>query len=316
MSEIGQRWETFQAPHHKYQTKPKSQISMPKTILPRWEAGIHQQAHRDPRLFEFTAFGFGACWRFWCLLEIWCPRFDILPRHRPRPACRQNPSISPRLRDTWLTCKFVMLPYRPSLHERRNYRRPQSFVKWGKRGQWQAWRGGGRIGCRLFASQMRGRMAMAVGNISFRVWYYFGGLGMNRVFMFGVAMFFAIVGIALLGGQKQAAAGHGCCGVVATCSAVDTGCVPTCRGRCFGRVRQHHARRCGGCFGRLLSRRRCCGQPTDCCGTPVDCCGAPVADCCGTVVHEHEAAPTEADVQEAPPTEDPGGAAPAEEGAK
>jgi hypothetical protein len=35
---------------------------------------------------------------------------------------------------------------------------------------------------------------------------------MNRMFVFGIAIFFAIVGIALVGGEKVAVAGHGCHG--------------------------------------------------------------------------------------------------------
>ena len=35
---------------------------------------------------------------------------------------------------------------------------------------------------------------------------------MNRALILGIAIFFAIVGIALLGGENQAVAGHGCHG--------------------------------------------------------------------------------------------------------
>jgi len=35
---------------------------------------------------------------------------------------------------------------------------------------------------------------------------------MNRVLVFGIAIFFAVVGIALLGGDSKAVAGHGCHG--------------------------------------------------------------------------------------------------------
>ena len=34
---------------------------------------------------------------------------------------------------------------------------------------------------------------------------------MNRTLILGIAMFLAIVGIALVGGEKVAVAGHGCC---------------------------------------------------------------------------------------------------------
>ena len=136
---------------------------------------------------------------------------------------------------------------------------------------------------------------------------------MNRVFLSGVALFFAIVGIALLGGQNQATAGHGCCGVVA-CDGADAGCAATCKGRCFGRLREAmksrcSGQRCSGTRGKLFAKRRCAGQATDCCGNAV------VADCCGTVVAD-EAAPTEADAQEAPATEEAAPEAPVEEAAE
>ena len=135
---------------------------------------------------------------------------------------------------------------------------------------------------------------------------------MNRVFLCGVALFFAIVGIALMGGQNQAEAGHRCLGrraAASCCGAVDVGCAATCQGRCIGKLRSHAKNRCGGSRGRLFGKRRCAGQATDCCGTAV------VADCCGTTV-VHEGAPTEAEVHEVPPTAEPGGEAPATEEAK
>ncbi len=51
---------------------------------------------------------------------------------------------------------------------------------------------------------------------------------MNRVFVFGVAVFFAIVGIALLGGEKQAVAGHGCngCHGAVACDGAASCCAP------------------------------------------------------------------------------------------
>ncbi len=132
---------------------------------------------------------------------------------------------------------------------------------------------------------------------------------MNRVFVYGVALFFAIVGIALLGGEKTAVAGHGCngCHGAVACDGAGAGCAAVaCQGRCFGRARHHARARCGGCEGRrMFGRRRCAGQATDCCGVqPVDCCGTAAA-AVGT--------PTEAHAHEAPPTEEPGGAAPAAE---
>ncbi len=93
---------------------------------------------------------------------------------------------------------------------------------------------------------------------------------MNRIFTFGVAIFFAIVGMALLGGEKQAQAGHGCHGCNG-CSSCDgsTGCdgcsakkIRRCSGRnhdrCHGRKRD----RCNG--GRLFGNR--CSGKTHCSG--------------------------------------------------
>jgi hypothetical protein len=132
---------------------------------------------------------------------------------------------------------------------------------------------------------------------------------MNRVFVLGVVLFFAIVGIAMLGGQEQAVAGHGCggCAGVVACDGavgcggiVDAGCATTCQGRCFGRLRDRF-NRCGGNRGRLFGQRRCAGPATDCCGTPVttNCCGTVVTTgCAGTVVME--GAPTEATTDVAP----------------
>ena len=66
---------------------------------------------------------------------------------------------------------------------------------------------------------------------------------MNRVIVFGVAVFFAVVGIALMGGQQQAVAGHGCngCHGAVACDGGNVGCAPVAcsgdTGRCFGRNR-------------------------------------------------------------------------------
>ena len=111
---------------------------------------------------------------------------------------------------------------------------------------------------------------------------------MNRKVALGVVFFFAIVGIALMGGEKAAVAGHGChgcAGVVACDGAVACrgvklfqrcqGVAPACCGRevapvCHGRVR---------CHG--LQLNRCEGRRVRCCGPAVKCgCGgeaAPVA---------------------------------------
>ncbi len=142
---------------------------------------------------------------------------------------------------------------------------------------------------------------------------------MHRVCVYGIALFFAIAGSALMGGEKQALAGHGChgCqGAVACGGAADCGVAAVSSGRCAGRVRHACAgrtRRGGGCEGqRLLGRRRGGGrQSADCCGQPVSCCDTVGVDGCGVAA---EATPHEA-TPETPPTEEPGGEAPVEEGA-
>lgn len=81
---------------------------------------------------------------------------------------------------------------------------------------------------------------------------------MNRFVVFGIAAFFAIVGLALTGGEKQAQAGHGCHGCDGGCDGGGChGCNGgghRCQGRCHGRNRGHrcHGRcngRCNGCNG-------------------------------------------------------------------
>ena len=70
-------------------------------------------------------------------------------------------------------------------------------------------------GCDKASDPLGVRQSDRFGNISFRFGTIFGGLDMNRVIVSGVALFFATVGIALLGGQEQAAivvALAACCG--------------------------------------------------------------------------------------------------------
>ena len=92
---------------------------------------------------------------------------------------------------------------------------------------------------------------------------------MNRFVCFGVAIFFAVVGIALLGGEEKANAGlfrgNGCGGCAGDC-----GGVADCGGR----------DRCCGLFGHKC---RCSGD----CGGKADCCGAVVDDCCGRKARCH-----------------------------
>ena len=132
---------------------------------------------------------------------------------------------------------------------------------------------------------------------------------MNRTLMFGIATFFAIVGLALTGGEKEVQAGLRCGGRAIGCNGGGHGCggARACGGghRCGGRLfsRLHRNRcggervnccgeqvapepacppKCGGCagschgglFARLRARRaarRCCGPVNDCCG-PVNHC--------------------------------------------
>ena len=70
---------------------------------------------------------------------------------------------------------------------------------------------------------------------------------MNRTVVMGLAIFFALVGIALMGGESKAVAGHGCHG-------------------CGG----GHGCDGGGCHGPISD---CCGVPTDCCGAAHHCGG-------------------------------------------
>ena len=105
---------------------------------------------------------------------------------------------------------------------------------------------------------------------------------MNRTLILGIAIFFAVVGIALLGGDSKAVAGHGCHGC-------NGGCAGICAGGCAG-----YAGDCCGCHGgrrhRLFGghhrRRGCCGcdggvdhcapacPPS--CACPAPACAAPV----------------------------------------
>ena len=95
---------------------------------------------------------------------------------------------------------------------------------------------------------------------------------MNRALILGIAIFFAVVGIALVGGESKAVAGHGCHG---------------CAGDCGGGCDCGGGFDCCGCHGRRHHRRhrrhRCCGcdGPPACCGVeqcaPTCACPAPAA---------------------------------------
>ena len=90
---------------------------------------------------------------------------------------------------------------------------------------------------------------------------------MNRTLMSGIAMFIAVVGIALLGGEKQAVAGHGCDGARKCCGPR----VQRCGGRerrerCCGRERRE---RCSGRRDRCSGRQQCCHRSRcNRCGCP------------------------------------------------
>ena len=89
---------------------------------------------------------------------------------------------------------------------------------------------------------------------------------MNRKVTLGVAIFFAVVGLALIGGQKSAVAGHGCHG----CAGEKiVGC--DCGGKvaCGGVAKEVVVRRCHG-----LESPKCCGIPAP---KPLAC------DCSGRV---------------------------------
>jgi hypothetical protein len=70
---------------------------------------------------------------------------------------------------------------------------------------------------------------------------------MNRVLLLGVAVFLAVVGIALLGtGVDTAQAGHGCCGCCGGCGGC-SGCYGGCGG-CYGGCGGYGGS-CSGCGG-------------------------------------------------------------------
>ena len=105
---------------------------------------------------------------------------------------------------------------------------------------------------------------------------------MNRILVLGVAVFFALVGLAMIGGESQAVAGHGCNGCKGVgCVGDNGGCgghvATDCCGkrvRCAGRLRSRMAR-CGGLF---KHRRRCGGYDAGCGGHTHDCGGKVMMD--------------------------------------
>ena len=113
---------------------------------------------------------------------------------------------------------------------------------------------------------------------------------MNRALLFGIAIFFAIVGLSLVGSQSQAVAGHRCNG---SCDGGHH------RDRCFGRDRCHgrgHHDRCSGrdrghgrdrCHGGLFGHHRRCNGG-GCNGGHGDCSGGKEA---GAPVQKGDAVP-------------------------
>lgn len=87
---------------------------------------------------------------------------------------------------------------------------------------------------------------------------------MNRVLVFGIAIFFAIVGVALVGGENQAVAGHGCHGCSCDCDGDDSCGGDECCGgdeSCDGDESCGGKRSCRGrrsCKGRKRCHKACC----------------------------------------------------------
>lgn len=86
---------------------------------------------------------------------------------------------------------------------------------------------------------------------------------MNRTLMFGIAIFLAVVGFALLGGQDSAVQAGGCHG----CSGGCWGCSGGCSGGCYG---CHGGWGCHGCSGGCHGGRGCHGCSGGCSGGAVD----------------------------------------------
>ncbi|TWT30602.1 hypothetical protein [Blastopirellula retiformator] len=112
---------------------------------------------------------------------------------------------------------------------------------------------------------------------------------MNRIFGLGIAIFFAIVGISLVGGEREATAALGCngcseapacCGVKDCCGLFGLKCRPKCH--CGGLLK--HRKKCCGLFG-WKCKCSCSAEPTCCAPEPACCapepaCCAPVPTCC------------------------------------
>jgi hypothetical protein len=114
---------------------------------------------------------------------------------------------------------------------------------------------------------------------------------MNRALLFGIAIFFAVVGIALMGSDSKVLAGHGCNGGCAG-AGCDGGCMGACHGGgCAGNACN------GGCNGRRHHRRnRCHGcHANACCGNGGGCAGGGCAGgCAGSAAPATDVAPAPA----------------------
>lgn len=135
---------------------------------------------------------------------------------------------------------------------------------------------------------------------------------MNRIFGLGIAIFFAIVGISLVGGEREATAALGCngcseapacCGVKDCCGLFGLKCRPKCH--CGGLFQ--HRNKCCGLFGLKCkcscSAPSCCEPEPTCCAPEPTCC-APEPSCAAP--EAAPAAPAEAspsDEAPAPPAE-------------
>lgn len=157
---------------------------------------------------------------------------------------------------------------------------------------------------------------------------------MNRKLMFGIATFFAIVGLALTVSEQEVQAGRRCGGRVIGCQGGGCGgglfsrlhrnrccgeqpvqccgqpvscpepCEPACPPKCGGCAGKCH----GGLLARLRARRaarRCCGPVNTCCGPQPECppepCCPPPPSCCGAPAEvHHDAEPAADDVPSVP----------------
>ncbi len=99
---------------------------------------------------------------------------------------------------------------------------------------------------------------------------------MKRFLGFSMAMLFALVGIALVGGDSDAMARGGCHGRRAKCHGVEASCHNDhhhndCHSSCRGHARRHGRKR--GCHAEVASYNTCCETSTSCCESESSSCG-------------------------------------------